>query len=235
MGYSTEFAGEIRIDPPLSEREIEYLKKFAETRRMDRGAGPYFVEGTGYAGQGHDADIRDFNRPPSCQPGLWCKWEPNDDGTAIAWNGVEKFYGAAEWMSYLRSHFLAGIPAAAVLDPEGMGWLPGGHELTGTIFAAGESGDDVWRLDVTAEGVFERRALDVELPDAEEDEDVWYEEYAARLEVAQQEDGYEWDAPTRIPDFNSQELEAVVRAKQEQAALDSKTGRGKKKERARRI
>ena len=79
MGYTTEFEGKIENDPPLSEREIEYLKKFAGTRRMDRAEGPYFVEGTGPHGQGRDKGIRDYNRPPEGQPGLWCQWVPTED------------------------------------------------------------------------------------------------------------------------------------------------------------
>lgn len=64
MGYTTEFQGQIKIEPPLNAAEIEYLQKFASTRRMDRTTGPYFVDGSGFKGQGHDADIRDHNTPP---------------------------------------------------------------------------------------------------------------------------------------------------------------------------
>ena len=41
------------------------LRKFAASRRMDRTRGPYFVDGSGPFGQGHDGDIRDFNKPPA--------------------------------------------------------------------------------------------------------------------------------------------------------------------------
>lgn len=70
MGYTTEFYGAVEVQPPLNEKEIEYLKKFADTRRMDRRNGPYFVEGSGFCGQGSDSDIYDYNRPPPGQPGL---------------------------------------------------------------------------------------------------------------------------------------------------------------------
>ena len=85
----TEFEGSVSISPPLNAHEIAYLRKFAASRRMDRARGPYFVDGSGPFGQGHDDDIRDFNKPPAGQPGLWCRWEPTKDGTAIKWNGVE--------------------------------------------------------------------------------------------------------------------------------------------------
>jgi hypothetical protein len=117
MGYTTEFDGSVSISPPLNAHEIAYLRKFAASRRMDRARGPYFVDGSGPFGQGHDDDIRDFNKPPAGQPGLWCWWEPTKDGTAIKWNGVEKFYNSEEWMTYLIDLFLK--PAYLLL------WLGG--------------------------------------------------------------------------------------------------------------
>lgn len=142
MGYTTEFAGNVTIEPPLNAEEIGYLKKFNETRRMDRGNGPYYVDGTGDFGQGHDSDIRDFNRPPAGQPGLWCHWTPTDDGTAIEWDGGEKFYYSVEWMQYLIEHFLApGAKAASTLP-----FLQANHTVSGTIKAQGEEMSDRWKL-----------------------------------------------------------------------------------------
>ena len=80
---------------------------------------PYFVDGSGPFGQGHDDDIRGFNKPPAGQPGLWCWWEPAKDGAAIKWNGVEKFYNSEAWMSYLIDLFLKpGAVLASELDRE---------------------------------------------------------------------------------------------------------------------
>ena len=90
MGYSTEFDGSVSIAPPLNAHEIAYSRKFAASRRMDRARGHYFVDDSGPLGQGHDDDIRDSNKPPAGQPGLWCWREPAKDGTALKWNGVEK-------------------------------------------------------------------------------------------------------------------------------------------------
>jgi hypothetical protein len=83
MGYTTEFYGEVAISPPLNEAERRYLRRFARTRRMDRSEGPYYVAGSGPYGQGEDPDIRDHNRPPQGQPGLWRQWIPNQDGSAL--------------------------------------------------------------------------------------------------------------------------------------------------------
>lgn len=46
MGYTTTFEGSVSVVPPLNDQEIEFLNKFAETRRMRRNSGPYFVDGT---------------------------------------------------------------------------------------------------------------------------------------------------------------------------------------------
>ena len=134
---------------------------------MDRSRGPYFVDGSGPFGQGHDDDIRDFNKPPTGQPELWCLWEPTTDGTAIKWNGREKFYSAGEWMTYLIDMFLK---PGAVLASELPGPVPGrhypeefrhftlDHELNGVIDARGEDDDDRWRLVVTGNTVTSVRA-----------------------------------------------------------------------------
>ncbi|CAM4387640.1 hypothetical protein [Nocardiopsis rhodophaea] len=150
MGYTTKFDGEVTVTPPLNPHEIAYLEKFADTRRMDRMKGPYFVDGTGFFGQGEDPDIRDYNRPPRGQPNLWCHWVPTPEGDAIEWDQCEKFYDAAEWMSYLIDHFLK--PGAhAQVDPgpnppAEFAHFTFNHCVDGWIDAQGEDPDDRWRL-----------------------------------------------------------------------------------------
>lgn len=144
MGYTTDFTGSIAISPPLNAEEIAFLKKFNHTRRMDRELGPYFVDGTEEFGQGKDRDIRDYNRPPQGQPGLWCQWTPTDDGTAIEWDGGEKFYESVAWMEYLIEHFLKPGAIAA----EKLPFLQANHILNGTITAQGEDISDRWVLEV---------------------------------------------------------------------------------------
>lgn len=148
MGYHTDFSGQIDVVPPLNAEEIAYLKKFAETRRMNRINGPYFVDGTGYMGQNRDPDVIDSNAPPKGQPGLWCHWVPTDDGAAIEWDGGEKFYDSVEWMLYLIDHFLK--PGALAPLP----LLQKNHVLNGTIEAQGEDSDDRWDLIVENNQVF---------------------------------------------------------------------------------
>lgn len=153
MGYTTEFTGSISITPPLSAQEQAYLEKFAGTRRMERTRGPYFVGGTGFAGQGHDPDILDYNQPPAGQPGLWCQWVANAEGDALVWDEGEKFYYAPEWMQYLIDHFLGKTPIVVALYPE-LGSLFTGHSLSGRIEAQGEDAEDRWSLIVQDNQVF---------------------------------------------------------------------------------
>lgn len=143
MGYTTEFEGKIEITPPLNQKEVEYLNKFFETRRMDRKNGPYFVDGTGYAGQGRDADIIDFNKPPEGQPELWCKYEVSEDGSKIYWSGAEKFYSSVEWMEYIIDHFIGFKPLAKKELP-----FLESHLLHGVLEAQGEEVSDHWFLKV---------------------------------------------------------------------------------------
>jgi hypothetical protein len=147
MGYTTEFKGEFKLDRPLSHAHKAYLTRFSETRRMKRVAletswlpdplreavglpvgvdGAFYVGDKDEAGQTRSADIVDYNEPPNGQPGLWCKWIPNETGTALEWDGREKFYFYVEWLEYLIRNFLA----------------PWGYTVNGTVEFQGEAMGD---------------------------------------------------------------------------------------------
>lgn len=158
MGYTTDFDGEVTIDPPLSAEEVKYINQFAETRRMNRKNGPYYL-GIGDFGQDHESDIIDYNHPPEGQPGLWCQWVVSEDGTTLEWDGGEKFYDATEWMRYLIDHFLGHDPQAA-RDNIHFGFLQG-HTLNGIIYAQGEESGDVWKIVVDGNEVMEIRGRTV--------------------------------------------------------------------------
>ena len=134
MGYTTDFEGGFNITPNLSQKDNEFLTKFSETRRMARNVGPeygvegeFYVDGTGWAGQDHDKNVINYNRPPGTQPGLWCQWIPTDDGCELIWDGGEKFYNYVEWLDYLIDKILA----------------PRGYTLNGECQWFGEERDDV--------------------------------------------------------------------------------------------
>lgn len=163
MGYTTTFEGQFNLDRPLAQEHAIYLRKFAETRRMDRNAqiaatfpdpireaarlpigsnGDYFVAGEGVCGQDRDDSVLNYNSPPKSQPGLWCQWVPGDDDQSIVWDGSEKFYNYVGWLEYIVNHFLS----------------PWGYKLNGTVEWHGEEYDDVGRIVVKDNVVKAQRA-----------------------------------------------------------------------------
>ncbi len=195
MGYTTDFFGEFTITPTLKKEHADYLRMFAETRRVKRSPEltekrpdplreavglPVGVEGGYFVGateRGEDAEVRrirarlaakhdampidffeeaylelgvlDPNREPEDQPGLWCQWTPNEDGTAMRWDGGEKFYSYVEWLQYLVEHFLG----------------PWGYRLNGSVRWQGEEHHDKGRIVVADNEISTRKATQEEFDD----------------------------------------------------------------------
>lgn len=173
MGYTTEFEGSFKVEPPLNTDEVAFLAKFAETRRMLRKEGPYFVgdfssgrvdipapgdtsESTAVAFGAPmvtvprcvlDAGVLNHNAPPEGQPGLWCQWVPTEDGSTLKWDEGEKFYNAEKWIQYLIDHFIGSNPIARQLFPREFAFLQG-HIVYGLVLAKGEYSDDIWAIEV---------------------------------------------------------------------------------------
>jgi hypothetical protein len=160
MGYTTDFSGEFLLNRPLEPKHKAYLEAFNGSRRMRRDAkkaaalpdplreavglpigpeGAYYVGSAsdGDFGQREDISVTDHNSPPSGQPGLWCQWIPNEEGTAIEWDGGEKFYDYIEWIKYLIEHFLK----------------PWGYGLDGTVEWSGEDRDDMGEIRIVGNRV----------------------------------------------------------------------------------
>jgi hypothetical protein len=118
MGTTTTFEGTFTLDKPLTEAQREYLVAFSEIAHYAHGrldledliedhlreavelpAGPggaYVVSEEGDSRLGH---------PPGV-PGAYCQWTPTEDGSGLEWDGGEKFYDWAEWLTYLVDNFL---------------------------------------------------------------------------------------------------------------------------------
>lgn len=142
MGYTTDFDGSFNVSPALKPEHKEYLESFAKTRRMKRNVsllpananssiglglgeeGGYYVGDAKYSSSG--LGVIDCHIPPVNQPGLWCQWIPNEDGTEIEWDGGEKFYEYVEWLEYIIEHFLK----------------PWGYVLNGDVLWYGEDYKD---------------------------------------------------------------------------------------------
>lgn len=168
MGYTTDFSGDFRVNPPLKPEHKTYLEAFARSRRMRRCSNaaarlpdpvreavglPVGEQGCYYVGSAeHDfgqtrtPDILDYNCPPAGQPGLWCQWTPTSD-TTFGWDEGEKFYDYVEWPEYLVEHFLK----------------PWGYVLNGVVHWHGEDSDDRGVIRVT-DNVVEAAADEVYNP-----------------------------------------------------------------------
>ena len=88
-----------------------------------------------------EAGILDYNREPSGQPGLWCPWEPDQDGdSTLCIPEGGKHYGYVEWLEYIIEHFLK----------------PWGYVLSGDVSYDGEDTEDkgvIWAKDNQVEQV----------------------------------------------------------------------------------
>ena len=237
MGYTTDFHGSLSIEPPLCHEEITYLRAFSASRRMDRQNGPFFVDDddSGFlsGSKGKNSKITDVinnNSPPAGQPSLWCQWTCNDDGTAIEWDGGEKFYAAAEWMAYLRTYFLTRC-AAKDLAPESMDFLQP-HRLSGAIHAVGEdSFNDVWKIKADGEGIHVSRGAWTDLAlqelfgqkldgEDEEEDDHDYISSEQAIEDVTREGYVAWGPWEKVPDFDNPAEESRVLALSEKRILD---------------
>jgi len=155
MGYTTDFNGEFKLNKKLDAETHTFLNKLAETRRMKRNVdakygieGEFYVDGEGFAGQDRDNTVMDGNSPPMTQPSLWLQWRPTDDGTAIEWDGGEKFYSYVEWIEYLIEKVLA----------------PRGYTLTGAVQWRGENFDDLGTILIQDNVVTVKNGKHVKLP-----------------------------------------------------------------------
>lgn len=157
MGYTTSFNGEFEVTPTLKAEDRLFLKALANTRRVKRDVvgygveGEFFVDGKGYMGQDDDGTVVDGNNPPSTQPGLWLQWVPNEAGTAIEWDGGEKFYEYTAWLVYIIKNILE----------------PRGYVLNGIVGWQGEDSGDEGELTVNNNIVASTDEGEVYVPSSE--------------------------------------------------------------------
>ncbi|HEX4794683.1 MAG TPA: hypothetical protein VH370_12860 [Humisphaera sp.] len=109
MGYNTSFTGSFDIDPPLTREHRDILRELAETEHIP------------------GEDGKPAREARSGRPCVYCQWRPTQDGTAIEWDGNEKFYGWLEWLDYITNRLLK----------------PWGYTLNGEVRWLGEEFDDV--------------------------------------------------------------------------------------------
>lgn len=179
MGTTTLFAGEFKLNKPLTPELKDYLEQFNMTRHVKFDVttikknfkdwktnrsfnknlgceGEYFLYTFAEPDNGrkYQEAVINYNTPPTGVPGLWCQWVPDEDGTAIVWDRNEKFHNYEEWLCYIIKHFL---------EPEG-------YILNGTMVFVGEDEDD--RGYLTVENNHVRKEYD---PNCEVPSEIWDE------------------------------------------------------------
>ena len=78
MGYTTEFAGQFKLNKQI---DFDLNKKFEKLNDGEE--------------IGIDGQIDGY-----------CQWMPTDDGMAIRWDGGEKFYDYVEWLEWIIDKLL---------------------------------------------------------------------------------------------------------------------------------
>ena len=153
MGYHTDFHGEFTIDKPVDEETYKLLDGLNKTRRMRRSVTKlarrlkitpakckklygtdceFWVGDAKDCGQDQTEDIREYNKPPANQPGLWNHWAIDEDKQTILWDEGEKFYEYMDWIRYLIDTILK----------------PRGYTVNGIVFWNGEETEDMGEIHV---------------------------------------------------------------------------------------
>lgn len=88
MGYSTSFVGNLKFNRELTHKEWMELMRLANYASHDDG---YYAE---------------FTDTPDTIPDGYLQWTPNEEGTALEWNGGEKFYEYIHWLRWLIKHYM---------------------------------------------------------------------------------------------------------------------------------
>jgi hypothetical protein len=159
MGYTTDFVGWVQVDPPLNELEADYLRAFSRTRRWDRPAGPYIVLPHPLAADEVGEDVDAYNRPSIGEPSLWCPWTATGNGAALAFDGIEKAYGATAWLEYLIQTFLQPNATAAQVDDAALDGFTFNHVCDGAVASCRRDTGQVSLILVTDNKVDERVLL----------------------------------------------------------------------------
>ena len=168
MGYNTAFAGEIKVEPPLNEHEISYLRDFAEIRHTYIAGDPESqANAKPFAIPGNDTG----NDPHPGMPGIWMNWWPEDDGGKLVWTEEEKTYHHDKWLTWIINNLLSDRARSVIdqhkdQDPR-LEHFTCDHTFSGMVHARGEDFDDIGAMCIAENG------LDVETARLLEDPYDW--------------------------------------------------------------
>ena len=156
MGLHTDYLGSVRIEPPLSLAEVDFVKGFNRTRHCgDRAALDVVTHPADHVPAG---DVVSSNRVADGMPGLWCPWTCCDEGCCLRWDQGEKPSAPDRWLRYLIDTFLRPGAALAADRAAGAAGLTFDHVLSGTIVGERRETGELFALTVK-DNVVRRRML----------------------------------------------------------------------------
>jgi hypothetical protein len=156
VGLQTDYLGSVRIEPPLSLAEVDFVKGFNRTRHCGDRA-PLDVV-THPSDDDPAADVASHDRVAAGMPGLWCPWTCCDEGCCLRWDQAEKPYAPDRWLRYLIDTFLRPGAALAADPAARAAGLTFDHVLSGTIVGERRETGELFALTVN-DNVLRRRRL----------------------------------------------------------------------------
>ncbi len=113
MATSTQYTGDLTIEPPLNEHERKALAAFFNSRRIRTTGGPLDCR---RLPSGHP-DVLSYDEPPEGQPGLHCDLEVSEDGKVLRWGGDDNSSSDLHlWITYVIDHLLKDGAEFSFLD-----------------------------------------------------------------------------------------------------------------------
>ena len=177
MGYTTDFNGSLSIKRPLTKKQIEYITRLCDTRRMKRDVnvlmelykgkhgnpfakdktnahevygheGEYFAREDGQSGQSNDNSIIDYNCPPGQKGFAQGHVENGQPGLWCQWE-VSEDGDSLEWNGGEKFYNYTGWLKYLIKNFFG----PWGRKLNGEIEWYGEDRTDMGKIIVKSNEV----------------------------------------------------------------------------------
>ena len=178
MGYTTDFDGQLKISRPLTQKQVKYINRLNETRRMKRDVnklmelykgkhgnpfansktnaheiyghdGEYFAMEDGDSGQREDASIIDYNVAPGQRGFMQGEVANGQPGLWLGWR-ITDDGKFLEWDGGEKFYNYTAWLKYLIKKF----FIPWGRKLNGTINWYGEDRDDVGKLKVKSNEIF---------------------------------------------------------------------------------
>lgn len=161
MEHHTTYLGQLRLDPPLSARELDWLRSFAEWGGGPTGD-PFEVpmnpraELADWPGRGGRPEPEEPSRTGI--PDGVCDWVPCDEGCHLVWRPAPRSNDALLALRFLVDHYLGPRALARGRGPAFEAFTFD-HRVDGVVAAHRDDTEELFLLRAQ-EGRFHRETLD---------------------------------------------------------------------------